>query len=110
MGSKTPNTELELIMFQNFPLGKLVWHLITQVNGGIIAAYITVFDPRKVKRRRLIPFMVYDLVYPSIASNLLTLYTISPWYDYVCKHTWSPLSINTLLMLYITVVTGLLIK
>ena len=62
-------------------------HLSTQVNDGILAAYITVFESRRGKRRRFIPFLVYDLIYPSIASNLVTLATLSPWSDSVYTHT-----------------------
>ena len=89
-GSYSLATELELIRFWHLPFGGLVWHLITQVNDGILAAYITVFDPRRGKRRRFIPFLGYYLVYPIISSNLVTLATLSPWYDYVCTHTCSP--------------------
>ena len=60
------------------PFGELVWHLSTQVKNIDIAAYITVFDSRRDKRRLFIPFQVYALVYPSIASNLVTLDTLSP--------------------------------
>ena len=35
-GSYTPATELELIMFQPLTFGELVWHLSTQVSGGIL--------------------------------------------------------------------------
>ena len=31
-------TELEINRFRPFPFGELVWHLITQVNDGILAA------------------------------------------------------------------------
>ena len=64
-----------------------MWHLITQVNDSDISADINAFDPRRDKRRHFIPFLVYALVYPSIASNLVTLATLSPWSDYVCTHT-----------------------
>ena len=80
-------TELELNRSWPFPLGELVWHLISQVNHSDLAAYITVFDPRRDKRRRSIPFMIYALFYPSISSNLVTLNTLSPWSDYVRTHT-----------------------
>ena len=90
-GRYIPATELDLIRLRPFPLGDLVWYLITQLNNGDLAAYITVFDPRRGKRRRFIPFLVYALVYPSIASNLVTLATLSPWSDYLCTHTLSPL-------------------
>ena len=62
-------------------------HLITQVNKRDLAAYITVFDPRKGNSRRFIPFLVNALVYQSIASNLATLANLSTWYDYVLTHT-----------------------
>ena len=55
-----------------------MWRLITQVNNGLLAVYITVFDPRRGNRRCLIPFLVYTLVYPSIAINLVTLDTLIP--------------------------------
>ena len=51
------------------PLGEIMWHLSTHVNGSDIAAYITVFDPRRDKRRRFIHFMVNALVYLSVASR-----------------------------------------
>ena len=86
-GIYTPTTELEFIRFCPLPLGDLVFHLITQMNNGIIAAYITVFDLRRGNRRRFIPFLVYDMVYPSIASNLVILATLSPWSNSVCTHT-----------------------
>ena len=57
-GKYISNTELYLIMFWHFPLGQIVWHLITQVNDSDISAYITVFDPSRDKRRCFIPFMV----------------------------------------------------
>ena len=37
-GRYSPATKLELIRFQPLPLGEIMWHLSTQVNGGIIAA------------------------------------------------------------------------
>ena len=55
-----------------------MWHLSTQVNNGLLAAYMNVFDPRRGNRRCFIPFLLYDMVYPSIASNLVTLATLSP--------------------------------
>ena len=67
-----------------------MWNLITQMNDGDIAAYITVFDPRRFKCTRFITFLVYGLVYPSIASNLVSLDTLSPWSDSVCTHTCYP--------------------
>ena len=56
-----------------------------------LAAYINVFDPSRGKRRQFIPFLVYDLVYLSIAINLVTLATLVPWSDSVCTHTCSSL-------------------
>ena len=89
-GSYAPDTELELNRFRSFPLRGLIWHLSTQVNDGNIAAYITVFDPRRGKCRRFNPFLVYALVYPSIPSNLITLATLSPWSDFFRMYTCSP--------------------
>ena len=66
-----------------------MWHLNTQVKDGILAVYINVFEPRMGKRRRFINFMVYPMVYSSIAIKHVTLDTISPWYEYVCTHTCS---------------------
>ena len=60
--------------------------LSTQVNDSDLAAYITVFDPRRDKRRRFIPCLFYALVYPSIDSNILTLATRSPLCDSVEEH------------------------
>ena len=57
------------------------------MNDGDLAAYITVFDPIWGKHRRFIPFLVYDLVYLIIASNLATLDNLSPWYYSVRKYT-----------------------
>ena len=34
-----------------------------------------------------ITFLVYALVYPIIASNLVILDNLSPWYDSVYTHT-----------------------
>ena len=82
-----PATELYIIMFRLFPLGELVWHIIKQVNYSDLDAYITVFDPSRGKRRFFIPFLVYALVYPIIASNLVTLDTLSPWYESFCTYT-----------------------
>ena len=48
------------------------------MNGSYLAAYTTVFDPRWDKRRRFILFLVYDFFYPIIASDLVTLATLSP--------------------------------
>ena len=64
-----------------------MWHLSTQVNDGDIAAYITVFDLRRVNIRRFIPFLVYALVYPIIYSNPVTLDTLSPWSESFFTHT-----------------------
>ena len=64
-----------------------MWHLSTQVNGGILAEYISIFDVRRGKHRRFIILMVYALVYPIISSNLVNLATLSPWSDYVCLPT-----------------------
>ena len=85
-GCFAPATELDLNMFWPLPFGDIVWHLRTLVNNGILAAYIYVFDPRKNKRRCFIPCLVYDLLYPSIDSNLVTLDTLSPRSDSVCTH------------------------
>ena len=90
-GIYAPDTELELIRFRPFIFGELVCHLITQVNDGILTAYITVFDSRRGKFRRFIPFLVYNLVYPRIDSNLVNLATLSTWSDSVCTHTCYPL-------------------
>ena len=64
-----------------------MWHLSTQVNNGLLAVHITVFESGRGKRRRFIPFMVYALVYPSIDSNLVTLATLIPKSDSVCTLT-----------------------
>ena len=55
-----------------------MWHLSTQVKNSDLAAYITDFDAMRDNFRRFIPFLVYALVYPSIASNIMTLATLSP--------------------------------
>ena len=89
-GSYDPTTELELIRFWNLYLGELAWYLIAQVNDSILSYYIIVFDLKRVKHRRFIPFMVYALVYLSISSNLVTLDTQIPWSEYVCTHTCPP--------------------
>ena len=89
-GIYIPDTELELIMIQTFPLGGLVWHLSTQVDDGDLAAYITVFDLRRDKCKCLIPFLVYALVYPIISSNRVTLPPLSLWSDSICTHTCFP--------------------
>ena len=86
-GRFAPATELELNRFRNFSFGELLWHLSTQLNNSDISSYINFFYPRSGKRSRLIPFLVYSLVYLSIASNLVTLDTLSPWYESVCTHT-----------------------
>ena len=77
-GNFVPITELELNWFHTLPFGELMGHLRTQVNNGILAAYITFFDPSRDKRRCFIPCLVYALVYPSIASSLVTLATLNP--------------------------------
>ena len=87
MGAKIPATELELIKFWTFPVGEIVWHISKQVNVGLLAAYITVFDTMRGKCRRFINFLVYALIYLSISNNLATLATLSPWYDSVCTQT-----------------------
>ena len=102
-------TKLELNMFRPFTLGEIVWHLSTQVNGSDIDAYITVFEPRRDNSRSFIHFLVYDRVYPSIASNLVTLATLSPWYKSVCTYTCSPFLRKHLLRWHKTVETGILI-
>ena len=86
-GSFVPATELKLNRFGPSPLGPIAWHLSTQVNNGIVAAYITVFDPRSTQCRCFILCLVYSLVYPSIYSNLVTLDTLSTWYESICTHT-----------------------
>ena len=90
-------TELELIRFWPFPLHDLVWHLSTQVKDSDIAAYITVFDRSKDNCRRFIPFLVYNVVYTSIASNIVTLANLSPWSDFVYTYTFPPLLSKSLL-------------
>ena len=91
------------------PSRELVWHLITQVNNGLLAVYITVFDLRRGNRRCIIPFMVYALVYLSIASNLVTLDTLSTKSYSVYTHNCSPFSRKPLLRWSRMVETGLLI-
>ena len=93
-----------------FSFRELVWHLSTQVNGSDIAAYITVFDLRRVKRRRFIPFLVDSMVYMSIASKFTTLATLSPWYESVRTHNWSPFLINPILRWHRTAKNGILIN
>ena len=92
-----PATELDIIRFWLFPFRDIMWHLITKVNGGILSVYINVFEPMRGKQRRLTPFLVYALVYPNIASNLVNLYNLSPWSEYLCMHTCSPFYRNPLL-------------
>ena len=89
-GRYAPDNELEIIRFFHLHFGEFLWRLIPQVNNGLLDAYITVPDPRRGKRRRLIHFLVYALVYTSIASKLVTLDTLSPWSDSVYTHTCSP--------------------
>ena len=105
-----PATEFEAIRFRSLPSREIVWHLNTQGNDVLLAAYINVFDPRRGKRRCFIPFLVYALVYPSISSNLITLATLSPWSDPVYMQTCSPLFSNPIFRRYKTVKTGLLIN
>ena len=64
-------------MFQPFPFGELMWHLSTQVNNGFLAAFIAFLNLRRDKRRSFISCLVYVLVYLGIASNLVTLDTLS---------------------------------
>ena len=93
-GSYAPANKSELVRFRPFSLGELMWHLIKQVNDGLLDAYINFFEPRRVKHRRFIPFLVYALFYPSNSINLVTLANRSPWYDSACTHTCSPLLRN----------------
>ena len=86
-GSVATATDLEINMVRTFFFGGLVWHLGTQVNNSLLDAQITVFDPRWVKRRSFIPFLVYNLVYPNIVSNLVNLDILSPWSDAIRTHT-----------------------
>ena len=90
MGDLQPLLNYILIGFRLCPYREIVWHLSTQANNSILSIYITVFDPRRGKRRCFIPFLVYSLVYPSIDSNLVTLATLSPRSDSVYTHTCSP--------------------
>ena len=85
-----PATESKLNRFCHLPCGELMWHVSTHGNDSDIAPKITAFDPRRGKHRRLIPFLVYALVYLIIASNHVALDTLSPWFDSVCTHTCSP--------------------
>ena len=103
-------TELELTRFWPLPLGELVWNFRTQVNYSDIAAYITVFDPSMDKCMRFIPFLVYAMFYPIIASNLMTLVTLIPWYDSFYMHACSPFLGKPFLRWHRTVETELLIN
>ena len=96
-GSFAPTTELELNMFWTLPFRELVLNLSTQVNNGLLADWITVFDPMRDKSRCFITCMVYAMVYPSIASNLVTLANLHPWSDSVCTYTCYPFSRKPLL-------------
>ena len=91
------------------PFGELVHHLSTQVNDGDLDSYIIVFEQSRGKSRYFIPFLVYALVCLSITSNLVTLDTLSPCYDYFCKHTCSPFLTNTIFRQHSMVETGILI-
>ena len=93
-GRYTPATELEIIRFWPLPLGEIVWHLRTKVNNSDLAAYISIFDLRRGKRRRFTPFLVYALVYPIIASKLATLTTLSSWSDSIRTYTCYPFLSN----------------
>ena len=105
-----PSTELELNRFRPSPFRELVWHLSTQVNNGLLAACITVFDPRRDKRRCFISCLFYALIYPRISSNLVTLDTLIPKYESICTHTCSPFLRKPPLRWHRTVKTGLLIN
>ena len=96
-GSFSPATELEFNRSWTSPFEELVWHLNTQVNNSLLAAHITVFGPRSKNSRCFIPCLVYALVYPSIASNLVTLDTLSPWSNSLCTHTCYPFTRKPLL-------------
>ena len=89
-GRFAPSTELGINRFRPSSFRYLVWHLSTQVDNDLLAAYITGFDPRRAKRMCFIPFLVYALVYQSIASYLMTLAALSPWSDSLCTHTCYP--------------------
>ena len=82
-----PATELDIIRFWPFPFRYLMWHLSTQVNDGILSTYMNVSDPSRGKRRCFSTFLVYALVYLSIASILVTLDTLSHWSEYFHMHT-----------------------
>ena len=88
-GSFPPDTELYTNRFWPSPFGEFVWHVSTQMNNGILAAWITVFDLRRDKRRCFIFYLVYALLYRSISSNLMTLANLSTRSDSVCRHTCS---------------------
>ena len=103
-------TKLELNMFRHLPFVELVWHLSTQLNNSDLVAYISVFDPRRGKHRRFVPFLVYTLFYLSIASNLVTLSTLSPWSDSFCTRKWYTFLRKPLLRWHSTVETGLLMN
>ena len=85
-GRFVPATELELNRFRPFPFGDILWHLSTQVNNGLLAAYIIVLEPRRGNCWCFITCLVYALVYLSIASNLVTLATLSTWSEFVYTH------------------------
>ena len=91
-GRFSTSTELEINRFRALPFGDVVWKLIPKVNSGLLAAYITVFDSRREKRRWFIPYLVFTLVYTIISSNLVTLATLSHRSGSVCTHTCSPFS------------------
>ena len=109
-GSYNLTTELDIIRFWNFPFGGLVWHFSTKANDGILYVYVTVFEPRRVKRRQLINFLVYALVYPSIDSNLVNLAILSNWSESFCMHTCYLFSRNPLLRRQSTDRAGILIN
>ena len=109
-GRYVSDTDLELNGFWPLLFGELMWHLSTQRTYSNLAYYITVFDTRRDKRRRFIPFLVYALVYPSIASNFVTLDTLSTWSDSVCTYTYSQFLRKPLLRRHRTIETGLIIK
>ena len=109
-GSYVPATESDIIRFWTLPFGYLMWHLSTNVNNCLIAAYITVFEQRRCNHRSAILFMVYVLFYTSIASNLVILDIQIPWSDSLYTYTWPPFSMKTLLRWHRTVETRLLIN
>ena len=92
------------------PFGELVRHLITQVKICLLFTYITVFDPKRGNHRYFIPFLVYDLVYPSIYINLATLATLSPWSDSVRTHTCFPFLRKPLLRWHMMFETWIIIN